>query len=138
MRCRETGIVTIEIAIAVLAVLMLIFGIIEGSRWMYAINTLTEATRRGARYAAICNNDTQIQQVTLFGNPTDNLTKSPLLNDLTPNNVSIVRNTIEKDTVTVSIINYSITLNIPLFYFTLPLPPCATTAPLEAENQCSP
>lgn len=77
MQTRQTGITLIEFSIVALLLFVLLFGIIEFSRWMFVWNTLTQSVNRGALFAArTCNDPTknpqwlqQIQNVTLFNNP---------------------------------------------------------------------
>jgi Flp pilus assembly protein TadG len=54
MKRRQHGLATVELAIIATLLLMVIFGVIEIARALYMVNTLTEATRRGARMAAVC------------------------------------------------------------------------------------
>jgi len=53
LRKDERGTSMAEFAIVALFFFMLIFGIIEFGRLLYTINALTDAARRGARYAVI-------------------------------------------------------------------------------------
>ena len=56
MRTRaERGLATVEFAIAGLLTLTLLFATMEFSRLLYTWNALTDATRRGARLAAVCS-----------------------------------------------------------------------------------
>jgi len=50
----DTGITTVEFAIIGLLMLIVVFAVIEFGRALFVMNTLTEATRRGARLAAVC------------------------------------------------------------------------------------
>lgn len=54
MNTRQKGLATLEFVLIAAVFLTLIFGIIEFSVLLYTWNTLTEATRRGARVAAVC------------------------------------------------------------------------------------
>jgi hypothetical protein len=51
---RQCGIVAVEFALSASVLLMLLLGIMELSRMMFYWNTATEATRLGARIAAVC------------------------------------------------------------------------------------
>lgn len=64
---RQSGIATLEFAVVALAFLIFLFGVIETGRMMYTWNMLSEATRIGARTAAICEvNDPVIKMTTLL------------------------------------------------------------------------
>ena len=52
MKIRQKGLAVLEFVLIAPVFLTLIFGIIEFSVLLYTWNTLTEATRRGARVAA--------------------------------------------------------------------------------------
>lgn len=60
---KQKGINIVEFAIVSLLFFTLLFAIIEFARFMFIINTLGEASRRGARIAAVCpiNTDTRAQ-----------------------------------------------------------------------------
>lgn len=51
---RQNGTTTVEFAIVAVAFFMVLFGVIEMGRALFVVNTLTEATRRGARLATVC------------------------------------------------------------------------------------
>lgn len=54
MKRRQKGIAIVEFAIVGVLLMMVIFGVIETGRALFTVNALTEATRRGARMAAVC------------------------------------------------------------------------------------
>ena len=56
-RKNERGATMAEFAMVATFFFMLIFGIIEFSRFLYTHNALTDAARRGARYAVIHRSD---------------------------------------------------------------------------------
>jgi Flp pilus assembly protein TadG len=56
-RKNERGTSMAEFAVVATFFFMLIFGIIEFSRFLYTHNALTDAARRGARYAVIHRSD---------------------------------------------------------------------------------
>ncbi len=66
---RQHGLSTVEFAIVGLVLLMLIIGVIEVGRAFFVASALDEATRRGARMAAVCPiNDPAIAQAAAFDN----------------------------------------------------------------------
>lgn len=74
----QRGAALVEFAIIALLFFIILFGIIEFGRAWFTYNTLVEATRRGARVAAVCpastTGITQVKQVTVFNAPTGTLT----------------------------------------------------------------
>lgn len=67
---RQRGATTVEFAIIGVAMMLVLFGVIEVGRAMFVMNALGEATRRAARMATVCPlNDTAIAQVGLFNAP---------------------------------------------------------------------
>lgn len=89
----QQGAALVEFAIVALVFFMVLFSAIEVGRWMFTWNTLVEATRRGARIAAVCPFfDNYIRVATVFGDPKlpDNDQNSPVLSDLSTADVSIV------------------------------------------------
>jgi len=77
----QRGAAMVEFAMIALVFFMILFGIIEFGRLLFTYNTLVEATRRGARVAAVCpvsaDGIAQVQRVTTFKN--GNNTGTPLL-----------------------------------------------------------
>ncbi|MEN3326180.1 MAG: hypothetical protein V7638_987 [Acidobacteriota bacterium] len=87
-----------EFAIVAGVFFMLIIGIIEFARLLYTHNALTDATRRGARYAVLHPKDAAcVPNVMIFGeaniNPDSCAPKSgalPLINGLTTDNIKVI------------------------------------------------
>lgn len=92
MMKQQQGAALPEFAIVALLFFTVLFGAIETGRWMFTWNTLVEATRRGARIAAVCPPfDNYIKVATVFGNPNlpDNAQNSPVLSGLSTGDVAI-------------------------------------------------
>lgn len=51
---RQTGATVVEFALALLLFSMFLLGLLDFARMLYSWNAATEATRAGARYAAVC------------------------------------------------------------------------------------
>jgi Flp pilus assembly protein TadG len=69
MKRRQRGIAVVEFAIIGVLLMIVIFGVIETGRALFIVNTLTEATRRGARMATVCPvNDSMAARVAVFDN----------------------------------------------------------------------
>ena len=66
-RKYQQGLATVETAIVALLALITLFGTVEVSRAFFVHVTLEEATRRGARVAAVCQvNDPAIREITVL------------------------------------------------------------------------
>jgi len=64
---RQHGLSTVEFALVGVVLFMMIFGVIEVGRAYFVAAALDEATRRGARMAAVCPiNDPAIAQAAAF------------------------------------------------------------------------
>lgn len=141
MKHRERGTFTVEFAIIAAALFIVLFAVIELSRIIWIWNTATEATRRGARVAAVCPiNHPAVPEVTVFGPPGGGA-DSPILRDLSTGNVTVqylaqdgTPDTDFEDIryVRVSINNYSLTPLIPFVNTNFTLPPFETTIPSES------
>ncbi len=135
----QQGLVTVEFALIGLLFLTLVFGIIETARSMFVMNTIDEATRRGARVAAVCPmHHADIARITIFGEPGGD-DASPVLMGLNTGHVSVEY--LAKDGtaaisypdiafVRVSVRNYNYPLLFPLGSFDVP--PFTTTLPAES------
>lgn len=142
MKKCARGTVTVEFAIIAAALFIVLFAVIELARIIWVWNTADEATRRGARVAAVCPiNSTVVPDVTIFSDP-ENPSDSPILLGLTTGDVSV--SYLEGDGTTettnlqairyvrVAIIDYEITPLIPFVDTTFTLPPFSTTLPSES------
>jgi hypothetical protein len=126
---RQKGLYIVEFAIVGLLFFILLFGVIEFARALFVWNTLTEATRRGARLAVVCPvNHPSIANVTVFNAP-GAPGASPILPGLSSGMVSV---SYPAGMVRVQITGYLHTLLIPLFSATLTAPVFETTLPRES------
>lgn len=65
----QSGVTTVEFAIIGVVFFMVLFGAIEFGRALFVVNTLTEATERGARMAVVCPiGSTTPASAAVFGN----------------------------------------------------------------------
>lgn len=55
MKRREAGATAVEFALSLLLFSMFLLGLLDFARMLYTWNAATEATRAGARYAAVCD-----------------------------------------------------------------------------------
>ncbi len=159
---NERGTTMAEFALISAVFFMIIFGIIEFGRLLYTHNALTDAARRGARYAALHKEATAgngkllcVKNVVIYGESNVNsgtcaATGSPLINGLTAANVSVTYVGADTDndpntpatsygsnlgTVTVTITNYTFNLSIPFARQTLTMPPYTTTLTAESAGE---
>ena len=64
---RQSGITTVEFAIVAAVLITVILAVIDISRLYFSVAALNEATRRGARVAAVCPvDDGAIAQIAVF------------------------------------------------------------------------
>lgn len=157
-RKGERGSTVVEMAMAAGVFFMMIFGIIEFGRLLYTHNALTDAARRGARYAALHQEvpgNTCVENAVVYGeNNMDPVTCAPtgppLINGLTDANITVqyVGADLDNDpttpqtsygmnlgTATVSIQNYTFDLSIPFLNRTLNMPAYSTTLTAESAGQ---
>ncbi len=142
-RHGERGVTTVEFAIVSSALFLLLFGIIEFGRALFVVNMLTEATRRGARMAAVCPiGDPTPAEVAVFGNGSST---SPVIDGLSTANVLIeyldANGAVISDPtddfgairyVQVQIVNFSMPLMIPFVAPSLSLSGFPATIPRES------
>lgn len=127
---KQKGAETVEFAMIALLFFAVTFTIIEFGRALFVWNALAEATRRGARMAAVCPVGSNAPiQVALFGDKAGTLSASPIIPGLTSSMISI---TYPINAVQVSIVGYSHTLIIPLWGGSLTAPSFTTTLPQES------
>lgn len=159
----DRGSTVVEVAMAATVFFVMIFGIIEFGRLLYTHNALTDAARRGARYAVLHKQFAGVgepdpllcaKNVVVYGekhiNPNTCVPTGPaLINGLTPANVAVVYTGADLDgdpaspnpwgtnlgTVTVSIQNYTFDLSVPLIGRTLNMPTYSTTLPSESAGE---
>lgn len=141
MKIKQKGTTTVEFAIIGSVMLVLIFGVIEIARAFFVWNSVVEATRRGARVAAVCPvNHSSIAKISMFTIPGGG-NNSPVLNGLSDENIDLqyldaVGNPTAVFTqiksVRVAISGYQHQLMIPFFEVSLTVPAFSTTIPAES------
>lgn len=145
-RQNQQGTTAVEFAIVGVVFFTVLFALIDFSRLYFDLAALDEATRRGARVAAVCPvNDPRIAQVAIF-NGADDGTESTLIPTLETQHVSIQYLDTNGDLignpagigygliryVRVSIQNFQLQTFIPGFQTLLPMPEFETTIPSES------
>ena len=156
-RIRERGTTMAEFAVVAAVFFMIIFGIVEFGRLLYTYNALTDASRRGARYAVLHHQAdiACVKNVVVYGEThVDPTTCAPtggaLINGLTTAKVVVTYDGADADnnpatpptaygmnlgTATVSIQNYSFTLAIPFASRTFTMGAFTTTLTSESAGE---
>lgn len=89
MKTRQSGMALLELALGSGVLLLAFLAVIELGRVLFVWNTLTEATRRGARLAAVCPVDhPAIRRVAVF-NTQGVAGHSPVLANLTTDAIQV-------------------------------------------------
>jgi Flp pilus assembly pilin Flp len=127
VRRKQRGVAAVEFAMIAALLFTLLFGIMEMSRVLFAMNTTVEATRLGARLAVVCDKDAPVIKNKMID----------MLGYLTPGNINVVYTPGGCDvsscrSVTVSIAGLTVDTFIPLVPFTLNMPAFSTTLPRES------
>ena len=154
LRKNERGTTIAEFAVVALLFFVIIFGIIEFGRLLYTHNALTDATRRGARFAALHKEAEEdlVRKEVVYGSRIDadgNPTGPPLINGLTEDMVEVVYlgKALNADgslrtnygtnlgTATVTINDYQFDLLIPVIGRRLTLPTYSTTLTAESAGE---
>jgi Flp pilus assembly protein TadG len=141
--CKQQGVAAVELAILVIPLLLLAFGITEFGRALYQYNALTKATRDATRFlseqgAGDAGDVLTAQCMTVYGNKT--CTGNPLVPNLTAAMVSVCDMVSCPDThlsqatgsgvinlVTVTISGYPFTSLVPGFVPSFGFGPISTT-----------
>jgi hypothetical protein len=160
-RKNERGATIAEFAVVALLFFTIVFGIIEFGRLLYTHNALTDATRKGARYASIhhganANDELAVKRYVVYGpngtfDQLGNPTSPPLIAGLTMDMVFVDFEGADADgnpatpgtteygsnlgSATVWIENYQFNLSIPVIGRTLTLPKYTTTAMAESAGE---
>jgi Flp pilus assembly protein TadG len=139
----EKGQALVEFAMVTLLFFTLVFAIIEFGRALWTWNTIVQATRAGARYAAVeipTANDAQIMKVVVYNDPNGTASSTPVVPGLTEANVrvrylnndgTVATNKTVADLIEISVINYQFNFLVSLFGPQISLPPFTTSLPLE-------
>ena len=124
----EQGASLLEFAIAATVFLTVLFAIVEFGRALWVHNALTDAARRGARYAVMhkATDIEDVKKVVVYGDLTET---TPILENLTTDNVDVFYDGFKLDggTVRVLIKNYQFQMTLPLVVSTIQMPNYTTT-----------
>lgn len=124
----ERGASLVEFAIAATVFLTVVFAVVEFGRALWVHNALSDAARRGARYAVLhkATDIDDVKKIVVYGDLTET---TPLLDNLTTGNVDVVYSGFNLDggTVSVSVHDYDFQLILPLVVSTIRMPNYTTT-----------
>ena len=132
---HQRGVSMVELAMGGVVFCTLVFGIIELGRAMATYNALSDAVRRGARYAAtqchkdnvtapcVAGTETRIKNVVLYGTATPAGGASPVALGLTAANVAVTYSTLPSGATSFGMNSGQVKVEIPnyRFYFNVPL-----------------
>jgi len=125
---QEEGASLLEFAIAATVFLTVMFAVIEFGRALWLHNALTDAARRGARYAVLhkAADIDDVKKIVVYGDLTET---TPLVENLSTNNVTVAYNGFNLDggTVSVSVHDYDFQLILPLLVSSIHMPNYTTT-----------
>jgi Flp pilus assembly protein TadG len=128
-KSNERGTTLVEFSIAAAVFFTAMFGVIEFGRALWVHNALSDAARRGARYAVLhsAGDVADVKNVVVYGDPAGG-SKATVPN-LTTGNVTVTYSgfALNKGTVSVSITNYQFQFVIPLVGTTITMPNYTTT-----------
>jgi Flp pilus assembly protein TadG len=139
----EKGQALLEFAAVTLLLFTLVFGIIEFGRALWTWNTIVQATRAGARYAAVAiptSGNTEIMKVVVYNDPNADASSKPVAPGLTEANVrvrylkndgTVAANKTMADLIEISVVNYRFTFLVSFFGPQIRLPLFKTSLPLE-------
>ena len=131
VRSRERGSTLLEFAIGATVFLTVMFAVLEFGRALWVHNALTDATRRGARYAVLhaATDAPSVKNVVVYGDPNPANGTQPVVDNLTTANVIVTYSNFGLDggTVSVSITNYQFQFVVPLIGTTIQMPAYTTT-----------
>jgi len=135
----ERGAALVEFSIAALVFLTSIFAVIEFGRLLWVHNALTDAARRGARYAVNHREKDagDAQRMAVYGT-TDDGPQTPMVTGLTPGMVKVNHSgnfNVGEGTVTVNIDAYDFKFVVPLVGTTIRMPEYATTLTAESAGK---
>ena len=130
---NERGSTLVEFAIGVTVFVTAMFAVLEFGRALWVHNALSDAARRGARYAVMhgTGDSAQVKNIVVYGN--DAGSGQPMLDNLSTANVNVTYNNfgLNAGTVSVSITNYQFQFVIPIIGKKITMPNYTTTLSAE-------
>ncbi|WP_444633623.1 TadE/TadG family type IV pilus assembly protein [Cupriavidus oxalaticus] len=139
-RCQR-GVAAVEFALVAGIFFTLLIGIVEFSRVLFYWNTAGEATRLGARLAAVCDYKApgiykQMRQLMpLLSDANIDISYEPSSPTQCDPDAATARKTCES--VTVRVVDVNVATVIPIVPISLTMPPFTTTLPRESMNSAT-
>jgi Flp pilus assembly protein TadG len=135
----ERGAALVEFSIAALVFLTAVFAVIEFGRLLWVHNALTDAARRGARYAVshTPSESADAQKMAVYGTTADGAS-SPMVSGLKPEHVKVEYSAgynVGEGTAKVSIQNYEFNFVVPLVGTKIKMPAYASTLTAESAGK---
>src|SRR3954469_10668177 len=132
---NQRGIALVEMALVSAILLTVIFGSLETARLFWTVNALTDATRRGARYAVVnAKNEEAVKNVVAYGTTTAGT--HTVVSGLNPaTNVTVDYSGdfgLAQGEVTVSITDFTFAFAVPIVGPNITLPAFTTTLTAES------
>ena len=125
----QRGATLVEFSIAAVVFLTAMFAVMEFGRALWTHNALTDAARRGARYATLHRaiDIEDVKKVVVYGDPAGGT--NPVVENLTTDNVQVNYSgfTLDAGTVQVSITGYEFHFAVPVVGRTIAMPTYSTT-----------
>jgi Flp pilus assembly protein TadG len=128
-RKGERGASLVEFSIAATVFLIALFAVLEFGRALWVHNALTDAARRGARYAVLHDPSKadNVKNVVVYGDPAGGTT--PVVDNLDTTNVTVAYSGygLDTGTVSVSITGYQFQFVLPVGVTSIQMPNYTTT-----------
>jgi Flp pilus assembly protein TadG len=128
-RNKQRGATLVEFSIAATVFLMTMFAVLEFGRALWTHNALTDAARKGARYAAVHSaaDIDNVKNVVVYGDPAGGT--KPIVENLSTTNVQVNYTgfTLDGGTVQVTITDYQFHFVIPIVGTQIQMPNYTTT-----------
>jgi Flp pilus assembly protein TadG len=127
---NERGLTLVEFAIGATVFLTAMFAVLEFGRALWVHNALSDAARRGARYAVLHpeSSEAAVKNVVVYGDPLGGT--QPLVENLDPEtnvNVTYSDFVLDSGTASVTITGYEFRLIIPIIGTKIQMPDYHTT-----------
>ncbi|HEY3041677.1 MAG TPA: TadE family protein [Pyrinomonadaceae bacterium] len=126
---KQRGATLVEFSIAATVFITVMFAVIEFGRVLWTHNALTDAARRGARYAVVhqASDIANVKNVVVYGDPAGGT--NPIVENLTTDNIQVVYSgfTLDGGTVQVTITDYEFRFVLPLVSTSIQMPNYTTT-----------
>ena len=139
-RNDQRGSTLVEFAIGATVFLMVMFAVIEFGRALWVHNALSDAARRGVRYAVTHSSadTTAVKNVVVYDDPAGGT--QPLVDNLTTSNVDVSYSNfgLNGGTATVSITSYQFQFVFPIVSTSIQMPAYATTLTAESAGLIPP